>query len=113
MLSSFRLNGPSAWCHREAMKARSGEAPVGRSHNSDEWSRGTASMASATSYSSFVPSGDIVKFKCFSITYVDRLNFRRRLIRMQNLRFAYFLNCDLHSFCAAHKKYAGGFAGFF
>src|SRR5436309_2752019 len=67
-------------------------------------SRGTASMASGQAYSSFVPSYRNAKILYISVIYTDRLNFWQALIRMQNLRFAYFLNCDSLKSCAAHKK---------
>ncbi len=56
------------------------------------------------SYSSFMPSWRSGKTTYISIIYINRLNLLQRLIRTQNLRFAYFLNCDSLISCAAHKK---------
>jgi hypothetical protein len=57
-----------------------------------------------TSHSSFVPSWLNAKSTYLSIFYINSLNFWQALIRMQNLRFAYFLNCDSLISCAPHKK---------
>jgi hypothetical protein len=86
------------------METRSGEAPVSGIKISDHWLRGTASMASASSYSSFMPIQRRDKYIYFSVSYLNRLDFFQRIIRMQNLRFAYFLNYDSLNSCAAHKN---------
>jgi hypothetical protein len=57
-----------------------------------------------TSYSSFVPSYRNAKSRYFSMLYINRPNLLQGLIRTQNLRFAYFLNCDSLISCAPHKK---------
>src|ERR1700682_1407838 len=48
LLASFASVRPAVRCHRaRRMQARSGEAPVSWCHSSDDWFRGTASVASA------------------------------------------------------------------
>jgi hypothetical protein len=61
-------------------------------------------MASALSYSSFMPAGLGKKSGDYSVYYSNRPNLLQGLFRMQNLRFAYFLNADSLISCAAHKK---------
>jgi hypothetical protein len=86
------------------MQARSGEAPVGGVKISDHWLQGTASMASGLSYSSFVPAQRVDKYVYFSVSYINRPNRLQGLIRMQNWRFAHFLNGDSLISCASHKN---------
>jgi hypothetical protein len=53
----LRLNARPLVAPRKArMGSRPGETPVEPRHNSDDWFRGTAAVASQHSYSSFVPS---------------------------------------------------------
>jgi hypothetical protein len=61
-------------------------------------------MASAAGHSSFVPIRRSAKSTYFSNDYGNRPNLLQRLLRTQNLRFAYFLNGDSLISCAAHKK---------
>ena len=61
-------------------------------------------MASAFSYSSFMPARRSEKSRDYSVYYSNRPNLLQGLFRMQNLRFAYFLNADSLISCAAHKK---------
>jgi hypothetical protein len=61
-------------------------------------------MASALSYSSFMPARRSEKYVYFSMYYGNRPNLLQGLFRMQNLRFAYFLNADSLISCAPHKK---------
>jgi len=61
-------------------------------------------MASALSYSSFMPIYCSAKYTYFSIYYVKRLNSWQQQIGIQNLRFAYFLNGDSLISCALHKE---------
>jgi hypothetical protein len=48
--------------HAKGMKARSGEAPVGRFQKSDDWFRGTASMASAQTIQASCQTGAVQKY---------------------------------------------------
>jgi hypothetical protein len=88
----------------EGVEARSGEAPVGGVKISDNWFSKDGIDGVDISYSSFMPIYRIAKFTYFSKIYSIRLNFLQGLIRTQNLRFAYFLNCDSLISCAPHKK---------
>jgi hypothetical protein len=61
-------------------------------------------MASRTSHSSFVPSHRNTESTYLSILYISRPNLLQGLVRMKNLPFAYFLNCDSLNPCAPHKN---------
>ncbi len=93
--------GPSDRCRpRGRNKARSGEAPEWWRYKSDDWSQGTASMASATSYSSLVPS----LLQREKIIYFNLLKVQR--CRAQEAGAASKI-CDSLISCAAHKNWAG------
>jgi hypothetical protein len=84
--------------------ARSGEAPVWRCHNSDDWFSKDGCDGVSLNNSSFMPIWRTTKSMLFSILYNVRPNLWQRLFRMENLRFAYFFNSDSLNPCAAHKN---------
>jgi hypothetical protein len=79
----------------EGTEAQAGVRLQSSGLNSDDWLAGTASMASLSSYSSFVPSGFDAKNTCFKDTWNDGYTIRPVFGRFQNL----------HSLndCATHK----------
>src|SRR5258708_26561105 len=60
MCARFAYEWPSVWCHlgsrAKGMGARSGEAPVWRCHNSDDWFSRYGCDGVSSNHSSFVPS---------------------------------------------------------
>ena len=90
--------GPSDWCHRARRgRARSREAPEWRRHNSDEWSQGTASMASALAIQASCQASCSAKnLLIINILRIVAAKIARRSgtsHSIPNLRFAQFL-CD-------------------
>src|SRR5258706_16205195 len=100
MLSSFASESPSAWCHltsrSKGMEARSGETPVWRCHNSDDWFRWTATVASA----------EAIQASC-QATAVQKSYTSQKVVRFivqLSLRLPAPKICDSLISCAAHKK---------
>jgi hypothetical protein len=88
----------------KARRRALGRPQFGGVTNSDDWFSKDGNDGVGKSYSSFVPSHHNEKSIFFSDNYMNRLSFLQGLFRMQNLRFAYFLNCDSLISCAAHNK---------
>jgi hypothetical protein len=88
----------------KAWKRVPGRPRIGRVKISDNWFSKDGIDGVGTNYSSFVPSYRIAKYLICSIIYGRSPNLLQGLIRMQNLRFAYFLNGDSLISCAPHKK---------
>jgi hypothetical protein len=82
--------------------ARAGEAPVRQSQKSDDWLPVTASVASRLAIQTLCQRRDAEKRHVYRMLFTVPEIFAER-IRIQNLRFAYFL-CDAQKVSGVIKR---------
>src|SRR2546427_328482 len=94
---------------RRRIEARSGETPVRRCHNSDDWLRGTASMASAQAIQASCQATGTQKVYYSEMVTRYVAGWAPTAPRMQNLRFAHFLCGAQEMSKAACRRFSGVF----